>query len=97
MARALVVANIRFKDKTRYDRYAAAFPAVFQNSGGQMLAADEAPQLETGHGANVDKIVVMRFENEDAARGFLSSSEYLRIAQDRDAGADVTSWIVKAF
>ena len=97
MARALVVGNIRFKDVERYRRYAEAFPAVFANSGGQMLAADENPQLESGDGAGVDKIVVMRFDSEDAARSFLASPAYRRIAQDRDAGADVTSWIVKAF
>ena len=97
MPRALVVANIRFKDKQRYDRYAAAFPAVFAASGGQMLAADETPQLESGDGANVDKIVVMRFDAEEAARAFLASPDYVRIAEDRDAGAEVTSWIVKAF
>ncbi|HEY8592156.1 MAG TPA: DUF1330 domain-containing protein [Sphingomicrobium sp.] len=97
MARALVVANIRFKDRARYDAYAAAFPAVFANSGGKMLAADEAPQLESGDGSGVDKIVVMRFDSEEAARSFLNSPEYVRIAEDRDAGADVTAWIVKAF
>ena len=97
MARTLVVANIRFKDKDRYDRYASAFPAVFENSGGQMLAADDSPQLESGEGSGVDKIVVMRFDDEQAARGFLGSPDYRRIAEDRDAGADVTSWIVKAF
>jgi uncharacterized protein (DUF1330 family) len=97
MARALVVANIRFKNKERYDRYAADFPAVFAGSGGQMLAADEDPQLQSGDGAGVEKIVVMRFDNEDAARSFLRSPAYVRIAEDRDAGADVSSWIVKAF
>ena len=97
MPRALVIGNIRFKDKARYDRYAQAFPAVFASSGGQLLAADEFPQLESGDGASVDKIVVMRFDSEEAARDFLGSPEYLRIAEDRDAGADVTSWIVKGF
>ena len=97
MNRALVVANIRFKDKARYDRYAEAFPAVFEGSGGQMLAADEAPQALSGDTNGVDKIVVMRFDSEDAARTFLTSPDYVRIAKDRDAGADLTSWIVKAF
>ena len=97
MPRALVVANIRFKDRQRYDRYAAVFPAVFAGSGGQVLAADENPQLQNGDAGGVEKIVVMRFENEDAATSFLNSPDYLRIAKDRDAGADVTSWIVKAF
>ena len=97
MTRALVVGNIRFKDKQRYDAYAAAFPAVFAQSGGTMLAADENPQTLDGSGEGVDKIVVMRFESEEAARSFLNSPDYLRIAKDRDAGADVRSWIVKAF
>ena len=97
MARALVVANIRFTDKPHYDRYAEAFPAVFANSGGQMLAADEQPQTLVGNGNGVDKIVVMRFDSEKAARGFLTSPEYVRIAEDRDAGAELTSWILKAF
>ncbi len=97
MARALVVATIRFTDVERYRRYAKAFPAVFQNSGGAMLAADEAPAQLDGNPAQVAKVVVMRFDSEGAARGFLNSPEYLRIAEDRDAGADVTSWIVKGF
>ena len=95
--RALVVATIRFKDKDRYDRYAAAFPAVFQGSGGAVLAAAEAPLQMSGPPSDVEKIVVMRFDSEDAADSFLNSPAYLRIAEDRDAGADVTSWIVKAF
>ena len=97
MPRALVVANIRFKDRVRYERYASAFPAVFANSGGQMLAADDAPQPLNGDGDGVEKIVVMRFDSEQAARAFLSSPDYLRIAEDRDAGAVLASWIVKAF
>jgi uncharacterized protein (DUF1330 family) len=97
MSRALVVATIRFKDKERYNRYAAAFPAVFQGSGGAVLAAAEEPLQMSGPRSDIEKIVVLRFDSEDAANKFLNSPEYLRIAEDRDAGADVTSWIVKAF
>ena len=97
MSRALVVATIRFKDKDRYDLYAAAFPAVFQGSGGAVLAAAEEPLQMSGPNSDVEKIVVLRFDSEDAAHKFLSSPEYLRISEDRDAGADVTSWILKGF
>ncbi|QIL01665.1 DUF1330 domain-containing protein [Sphingomonas sinipercae] len=97
MAGALVVANLRFTDKERYLRYAAAFPAVFATSGGQVLAADEEPKPFDGDGAGVDKIVILRFGSEDAARAFLNSPEYLRICEDRDAGAKLDSWIVRSF
>ena len=97
MAGALVIASLRVKDKERYEVYAAAFPAVFASSGGQVLAADESPKSVDGDGAGVDKIVVLRFASEEAARAFLTSPEYLRICEDRDAGADLKSWIVKAF
>ena len=97
MSRALVVATIRFKDKDRYDRYATAFPAVFQRCGGAVLAAAEEPLQMSGAPSDIEKIVVLRFDSEDAAHKFLNSPDYLRIAEDRDAGADVTSWIVKAF
>ena len=97
MAGTLVVATIQFTDKDRYDRYAEAFPSVFRNSGGEVLAADEAPKPLDGDGSGTDKVVVIRFDNETAARGFMESPEYRRIAEDRDAGAIVNSWLVKAF
>ena len=97
MSRALVVATIRFKDRQRYQRYAAAFPDVFQQSGGAVLAASEELTQTSGPPSDAEKIVVMRFDSEEAANAFLNSPDYLRIAEDRDAGADVTSWIVKAF
>lgn len=97
MSRALVVATIRFKDRDRYERYASAFPTVFQGSGGAVLAAAEDPLQMSGPSSDVEKIVVLRFDSEDAAHAFLSSPEYQRIAEDRDAGADVTSWILKGF
>jgi uncharacterized protein (DUF1330 family) len=97
MAGALVVATIKFTDRDRYDRYAAAFPSVFSDSGGVMLAADDEPKPMDGDGSGADKIVVIRFDTEAAARGFLDSPNYRRIAEDRDAGAQVNSWLVKAF
>ena len=97
MAGALVVANLRLTDRERYNRYAAAFPAVFASSGGQVLAADESPKPIDGDGAGVEKIVVLRFDSEDAARHFLNSPDYVRICEDRDAGANLDSWIVRAF
>jgi uncharacterized protein (DUF1330 family) len=94
---ALVVATLRFKDIERYRRYMAAFPGVFASSGGKVLVADEQPRQLSGNGAPIDKIVVMQFDDEAAVAPFFGSTEYREIAEDRDAGADVTSWLVKSY
>jgi len=39
----------------------------------------------------------MQFDDEAAVAPFFGSTEYREIAEDRDAGADVTSWLVKSY
>jgi len=95
MSAVLIVAKLQFTDIERYRRYQAAFPAVFARSGGEVLAADEAPTNLSGESA--DKIVVMRFPSAEVAETFLKSPEYQKISIDRDAGASTQSWLVKAF
>ena len=94
MSAVLVIATLRFKDVDRYRLYQARFPEVFRGSGGTVLAADEAPTTLAGDAA--DKVVVMRFPDAETAQAFLTSPAYLEISKDRDAGADATSWMVKA-
>ena len=94
MAGVLVIATLRFKDLSRYRAYQARFPEAFAGSGGSVLAADEQPQLLEG--TAVDKVVVMRFDNEMAARAFIESPAYQEISVDRIAGADTSSWMIKA-
>ena len=95
MSGVLVIAALKFKDVERYRAYQAAFPAVFGKFNGRLLAADE--DVRTVDGEAVDKLVVMQFPSEEEADAFRYSPEYLEIAKDRDAGADVTCWVAKAF
>ncbi len=95
MATVLVIAKLTFTDVSRYRLYQQAFPAAFAGSGGEILAADEAP--ETLSGGAADKIVVMRFPSAELAHAFLNSAAYRQIAIDRDAGAVTQSWLVKSF
>jgi uncharacterized protein (DUF1330 family) len=89
-----VVATLQFTDVARYRQYQARFPDVFNGSGGSVLAADEQPRALSG--GSVDKVVIMRFGSEEEAEAFLGSPEYLEISKDRDAGAQTTSWMVRA-
>jgi uncharacterized protein (DUF1330 family) len=95
MSGVLIIATLRFKDIERYRTYQAQFSGVFAKFEGRALAADEQPQ--TLEGGAVDKVVVLHFPSEEAARAFTDSQEYQEISKDRIAGADTSSWLVKAF
>ena len=89
-----VVAALNFTDEARYRMYQARFAQVFAGSGGRLLAADEAPRLLEGS-AQVDKVVLMQFASEAAARAFLESPAYQEISADRRAGAQTTALLVR--
>jgi len=83
----LILAQLRFKDRDRYDRYRARFADVFRKFRGRLVAADEHPRVLEGHGGP-DKVVLLEFPDEAAATEFQSSDEYREISVDRKAGAD---------
>jgi uncharacterized protein (DUF1330 family) len=82
-----VIAQLKFKDRPRYDRYQSRFMDVFHQFDGRLLAADEHPVVLEG-ASDCDKVVVMSFPSETSARAFLGSPAYWEIAEDRVAGAD---------
>jgi uncharacterized protein (DUF1330 family) len=83
----LILAQLRFKDRGRYDRYQARFADVFRKFRGRVVAADEHPRLLEGHDGP-DKVVILEFPDEAAASEFQNSAEYREISIDRKAGAD---------
>jgi uncharacterized protein (DUF1330 family) len=95
MPGVLVLAVVRFKEDTEpYTRYVAAFPEVFANSGGTLVGVADSPKQIDGSATDADKMVLLRFDDEAAARSFFGSPAYQRIAIDRDAGANVTSYLI---
>jgi uncharacterized protein (DUF1330 family) len=83
----LIVAQLRFKDRERYNRYQARFSDVFRKFRGRVIAAAEHPRVLEGQNGP-DKIVVLEFPDEAAAQQFHNAAEYQEIAIDRKAGAD---------
>ena len=83
----LIVAQLRFKDRERYNRYQARFADVFRKFRGRLVAAAENPRVVEGQNGP-DKIVVLEFPDEAAALEFQSAAEYQEISIDRKAGAD---------
>jgi len=88
-----VVAQLSFTDRAAYDRYQARFMDVFRKFEGRLLAADEHPVVLEGDWQR-NKVVLLAFPDEGAARRFTDSSEYQEISRDRRAGADTLSLLV---
>ena len=82
-----VVAQLRFTDRPAYNRYQARFMDVFRKFDGRLLIADEKPLTLEGRWDR-EKLVVMSFTDETAARAFIEAPEYVEISKDRKAGAD---------
>lgn len=87
------VAQLRFTDRTAYDRYQAAFMEVFARYSGTLLAADDAPRAIEGEWTG-DKVVLMSFPDEAEFRRWADSPEYQQISVDRRAGADTVVLLV---
>jgi uncharacterized protein (DUF1330 family) len=89
-----IIAQLKFTERERYDRYQQRFFGVFRNFKGKLLVADEHPVVLEGDWPR-DKVVIMEFPNAEAARGFQESREYQEIAVDRKAGADAVVLTVR--
>nr|WP_070958752.1 DUF1330 domain-containing protein [Hyphomonas sp. Mor2] len=85
-----VLAQLSFKDEARYRSYQASFPDVFAQSGGEVIIADENPELLEGDWYG-DKVVLLRFSGRNVAQRFLQSPAYQEISEHRKAGADTIS------
>lgn len=83
----LIVAQLRFKDRERYNRYQARFADVFRKFRGRVIAAAEHPRVLEGQDGP-DKIVILEFPDEATALEFHNAAAYQEIAIDRMAGAD---------
>jgi uncharacterized protein (DUF1330 family) len=89
-----VVAQLKFVDRPTYDKYQAKFMAVFSQSDGRVLVADEHPKLLEGTWDR-EKIVILSFPSAESAKSFLTSPAYEEIAKDRKAGANAVVFMAE--
>lgn len=91
-----VIAQISITDRNAYNKYQAGFLDVFAKFKGQLLAADENPQIFEGEW-DKEKVILMKFPDENAFREWAFSAEYQEIAKDRKAGSNGVVLLVKSF
>lgn len=91
-----LVGRVAIHDRAAYDRYAAAFMPVLQRYGGRLLVSEEHPEALEGQWDG-RKLVLLAFEDRQAALIWADSPEYREIAKDRIAGADAVVLMAEGF
>ena len=91
-----VIAQISITDRAAYNRYQARFLDVFRQFRGQLLAADETPEIIEGEWTR-EKVVLMKFPDKEAFEEWAYSPAYREIAKDRKAGSEGVFLLVKSF
>jgi uncharacterized protein (DUF1330 family) len=91
-----VIAQISITDREAYNRYQARFSDVFRQFKGQLLAADEKPEIIEGEW-NRKKVVLMKFPDKQAFEEWAFSPAYQEISKDRQAGSDGVVLLIKSF
>ncbi len=89
-----VIVQLTFTKREAYDRYQARFADIFRRFNGQLLAADEKPQVLEGQWQG-NKIVLLSFPDERSYRDWAESPGYQEISMDRKAGADAVALLVR--
>lgn len=89
-----VLAQLRIHDPARYQNYVKQFGRVLAMYGGQLLAADDAPQVLEGAWER-DKVVLIQFASEPAYEAWASSPEYQAISVDRVAATDAVVLLLR--
>jgi uncharacterized protein (DUF1330 family) len=88
------IAQLTIHDRARYQRYVAAFMPVLAKYGGQLLAADERPEVTDGQW-DKDKVVLLAFPDREAFMTWATSPEYQEISVDRLAAADTVALLAR--
>ena len=91
-----VIAQISITDRAAYNRYQARFLDVFRQFKGELLAADEKPEIVEGEWTR-EKIVLMKFPDKLSFEEWAYSPAYQEIAKDRQAGSEGVFLLVKSF
>lgn len=84
---AFFIARLDIRDPVRYEDYLAGFDAVFEGTGGEVLAVDDATSTLEGQPAP-GRSVIIRFPDEAALRRWYDSPAYQRLRSIRNEAAE---------
>lgn len=93
---AYIVATIAISDHDRFAAYAAGIQGLAASFGGEPIVKGPVAAFLEGTGPAGERVVVTRFPDAQAARGYIDSAAYQAAAALREGAASVTMRLVEA-
>ena len=84
---AYIVATVRITDPEKFAAYAKAVSGVSEKHGGEPVVRGAVAEILEGDGLVGERVVVTRFPDADAARGYIASAEYQAAKAHREGAA----------
>lgn len=92
---AICVGQIRVKNAEAWEDYRSRVSDTIRQYGGKLLLRGQREQVFSGEMLH-DKVVVLQFDDIDAAKRWHDSPEYQALIPIRDQGANVTLVLYKS-
>lgn len=87
---AYIVATVTIHDPERFSTYSRSIAGLSERFGGEPLVRGPVSELLEGDAAAAgERVVVIRFPDAAAARGYIASPEYQSARRNRAGAADV--------
>ena len=93
---AFIVATVRITDPDRFAAYAKGIAGLSARHGGEPVLAGAVCEVLEGGSPVGERVVVTRFADAEAARGYIGSAEYGAARQHRVDAAEVEMRLVVA-
>ena len=91
---AFLVATVTVTDPQAFAAYRTANAGLSAKHGGELILADNVVEVLEGDSVVGERVVVIRFADADAARGYIKSADYQAAKALRVGGAKVNMRIV---
>lgn len=93
---AHIVATVSISDPQAFARYALAIEGLAEAHGGDYLVRGKVSEALEGDVDTQERVVVLRFPDGEAARGFVHSAEYQAARQHRIGAATLAMRLIEA-
>ncbi len=86
---AYIVATVQILDADRFAVYGKAIAGLSEKHGGEPIVRGPVREILEGDGLVGERVVVTRFPDAEAARGYIRSAEYQSARAHREGAASV--------